>query len=230
MLGACLRAGLLSDKTVENGLLLIAAIHIIYMAAQKLGVVVSTNEYFAIVGSNDNPTVTALYFAGILPILISRARQAGWHWAYVVFIVFVIVGILVLRCRTAYIGLLVEVVVYIGMRYKGKMRILKMYPFRSCAILSVVTVILAVACTEMYHMKKDSADGRVLIWKLSAKMLIDKPQGYGYGMFEKNYNLRQAAHFSQGDSAVKLLLQLQPRPDDMQHCRQGGVQPAHCRW
>lgn len=199
--GSCLRTGLLSDKTIENGLLLIAAIHIMYMAAQRLGVAVSANEYFAIVGSNDNPTVTALYFAGILPVIISRARQANWHWAYVAFIVFVIAGILVLRCRTAYIGLFVEAAVCIGMRYKGKMRAVKTHPFRYSVILSVVTVMLAVACTGLYNMKKDSADGRLLIWKLSAKMLADRPQGYGYGMFEKYYNLRQAEYFSKDDTS-----------------------------
>lgn len=48
----------------------------------------------------------------------------------------------------------------------------------------------------LYKMKKDSADGRLLIWKLSATMIAEKPMGYGYGLFEKNYNLRQADYFA----------------------------------
>lgn len=28
--------------------------------------------------------------------------------------------------------------------------------------------------------------------KQSAQMIAEKPMGYGYGMFEENYNLRQA--------------------------------------
>lgn len=227
VLGACLRQGLLSSKNIENGLMLIAAIHIIYMAAQLLGVAVSSNEYFAIVGSNDNPTVTALYLVGILPSIISRARQHNWHWTYVVFILCVIVGILVLRCRTAYIGLLVETAVCIGLHYKGKMHTIKTHLFRNSVILSVVAVMLAVTCIGMYNMKKNSADGRILIWKLSAKMLADKPQGYGYGMFEKYYNLRQAEYFSKEEAGkmekVNADFVYMPYNDYLEHGIEGGI-------
>ncbi|MDY3876157.1 MAG: O-antigen ligase family protein [Prevotella sp.] len=201
VLGICLRASLLSNKVIENGLLLIAAIHIIYIAAQKLGVAISANKYFAIVGSNDNPTVTALYFVGILPILISRAKRTNWHWTYAIFTFFVIAGLLVLRCRTAYVGLFIEAAVYIGMCYKGKVHVIKTHPFRNSIILAVVMVMLSVTGTWLYNMKKDSADGRILIWKLSAGMLADRPQGYGYGLFEKYYNLRQAEYFSKNDAS-----------------------------
>ena len=36
----------------------------------------------------------------------------------------------------------------------------------------------------------------MLIWKLSTEMMAGKPSGYGYGLFEKNYNLRQADYFA----------------------------------
>lgn len=227
VLGACLRQGLLSNKNIENGLMLIAAIHIMYMAAQKLGVAVSTNEYFPIVGSNDNPNVTALYLVGILPIIISRARQHNWHWAYTVFAVFAIIGILVLRCRTAYIGLFVEAAVCIGLHYKGKVHTIKTRQFRNSVILSVVAVMLAVTCIGMYNMKKNSADGRILIWELSAKMLADRPQGYGYGMFEKYYNLRQAEYFSKEEACKMEKLNADfvymPYNDYLEHGIEGGI-------
>ena len=60
----------------------------------------------------------------------------------------------------------------------------------------VLLLFVSVAGTKMYGMKKDSADGRLLIWKLSAEMIVANPAGYGYGLFEKNYNLYQADHFS----------------------------------
>lgn len=72
-----LRNGLLSKRKIENGLIVIAAIHIVFLAAQKLGLATSANEYFSVVGSNDDPTVTALYFVGVLPMLISRTKQSG---------------------------------------------------------------------------------------------------------------------------------------------------------
>lgn len=100
---ACLRTGLLVKKNIENGLLVIAATHIVFLIAQKLGMVASANEYFLVIGSNDAPTATALYLVGVLPILVSRARQSVWHWTNVAFVFLVIVAILLLRCRTAYI-------------------------------------------------------------------------------------------------------------------------------
>ena len=47
----------------------------------------------------------------------------------------------------------------------------------------------------MYQMKRDSADGRLLVWKVSASMIAEHPMGCGYGLFPKHYNLRQAEYF-----------------------------------
>ena len=195
VLDAGQRTGLLAKKSMEDGLMLVAAIHIVFMAAQKLGMAESANVYFPVVGSNDNPTATALYFVGVMPILISRARQSGWHYTNVAFVFLVMVGILVLRCRTAYIGLCIEAAVYAAMCHRETLR--KVAGRHPLVVLAAAAVI-AVAGIRMYYMKKDSADGRLLIWKLSAEMMADKPLGYGYGLFEKNYNLRQAEYFSRG--------------------------------
>ena len=43
----------------------------------------------------------------------------------------------------------------------------------------------------------------MLIWKLSAGMVIEKPlTGYGYGRFEYDYNLNQANYFSEGNATA----------------------------
>jgi len=49
---------------------------------------------------------------------------------------------------------------------------------------------------KLYHFKKDSADGRLLIWTVSWKMIKEKPlTGFGTGGFQKNYLLRQGDYF-----------------------------------
>lgn len=195
VLDAGQRTGLLARKSMEDGLMLVAAIHIVFMAAQKLGMAESANVYFPVVGSNDNPTATALYFVGVMPILISRARQSGWHYTNVAFVFLVLMGILVLRCRTAYIGLCIEAAVYAVMCHRETLR---KVAGRHPLVILVAAAVITGAGFRMYSMKKDSADGRLLIWKISAGMIADRPQGYGYGLFEKSYNLRQAEYFSQG--------------------------------
>jgi len=48
----------------------------------------------------------------------------------------------------------------------------------------------------LYFIKKDSADGRLLIWKCTAHMISEKPiMGYGAGGFQREYMLYQASFF-----------------------------------
>ena len=49
----------------------------------------------------------------------------------------------------------------------------------------------------MYELKKESADGRILVWKVTAQVISEKPiLGYGYGMTQRAYNLAQAKYFN----------------------------------
>jgi hypothetical protein len=191
-----IKTALITRKCVGNGLIIIAIIHILYLLAQSLKIVTSENVYFPISGSNGNPTVTALYLVGILPILFSRMRDIQWRLWYMGLALLTIIGIYILHCRTAYIGLLVEVIVLIGMQYHKMLRSFLARPFWFCLITFMTAIIATIACVNLYNMKKDSADGRLLIWKLSADMIKERPLGHGYGLFEKHYNLRQAEYFS----------------------------------
>ena len=48
----------------------------------------------------------------------------------------------------------------------------------------------------LYFLKKDSADGRLLIWQCSGQMIADKPfLGHGAGGFQREYMLYQADYF-----------------------------------
>ena len=63
-------------------------------------------------------------------------------------------------------------------------------------------LILICLCTYLisglYSYKKDSADGRILIWKISLEMVKDKPiLGYGFDGFRKNYMNYQAAYLQE---------------------------------
>ena len=55
----------------------------------------------------------------------------------------------------------------------------------------------------LYKMKQDSSDGRLLVWKVSAGMLAEKPEGWGIGLYEKYYNLCQGEYFSAGKPSEK---------------------------
>ena len=78
----------------------------------------------------------------------------------------------------------------------------------------------------VYNMKRGSADGRRLVWKISAEMIASRPHGYGYGLFEKYYNLHQAEYFEQNNATETEIYHSDyismPYNDYLEHCVEGG--------
>ncbi len=198
-----LRIGLNSFRQIGNGLLLIACIHIIFVVGQKLGLTDPLSDYFQITGSNENPNITAMYMVGVLPLIYGRIYERRGPILYAVLGLVVIGLLLALRCRTAWIGFMVMVAVYGFMSERLRQRVIQLSIGRKITACIVVVCLITTGAVFAYKLKKDSADGRMLIWKLSAQMIYEHPQGYGYGLFERNYNLRQAKHFASGEQSLE---------------------------
>jgi tetratricopeptide (TPR) repeat protein len=47
----------------------------------------------------------------------------------------------------------------------------------------------------VYNLKKESADGRLFVWKVAIEKIHENPFGYGYGMVQGIYNKAQAREF-----------------------------------
>ncbi|MBR1449435.1 MAG: O-antigen ligase family protein [Prevotella sp.] len=202
VLGYLLRARLLTMTDVENILLVAAVIHLLYILGQLTGIVESGNKYFQLTGCNENPTVAALFLVGCIPMLIARLARRNRRMLYAVVLLCAVSGIILLRCRTAYIGLAIEVVILLMVRYRNSLQqIVRQKFYAGLAVVAAIVMVAAIG-HKLYDMKKDSADGRLLIWKLSAAMVAERPMGYGYGLFEKNYNLRQADYFANSESTA----------------------------
>jgi tetratricopeptide (TPR) repeat protein len=81
----------------------------------------------------------------------------------------------------------------------GKTRTLYRAHKRQCLILlSSLLVLAALGGAGMYHLKKDSADGRLLMWKISLQTFMRHPEGVGIGRFPGSYGHEQAAYFESG--------------------------------
>lgn len=209
----------------ENIIILTVLIHIIFVFMQWLGLIGSGNRYFNLTGSNENPTVTAIYIVGCIPVIVEKLYRGNNKKMYSFILLVCIVVIIALQCRTAYIGLSIELFVAIVMIINKRhyhIPQLYRYPFMLVMMLTVISI--GMRC---YDMKRGSADGRILIWNISAKMIIEKPQGYGYGLFEKYYNLRQAEYFANGNGTEKEKLLadyvFMPYNDFLEHGVEGGV-------
>jgi len=64
--------------------------------------------------------------------------------------------------------------------------------------LCIGVVLLACGTVGIYQLKKNSADGRALIWKTTLKMVPKHPMGVGLGHFSGAYGEEQAAYFASG--------------------------------
>jgi O-antigen ligase len=80
-----------------------------------------------------------------------------------------------------------KVIVYLK-RYRKKL-----YIFSFAAI-----VLLPVALTGLFLLKKDSASGRLFTWKIALQTIGEHPFGTGLGNFAGSYGDTQAAYFASG--------------------------------
>lgn len=68
--------------------------------------------------------------------------------------------------------------------------------------ISVLAIILLIiGFSGMYLMKKDSADGRTLMWKISLQTITKHPFGVGLGNFSGAYGDTQAEYFLSGKAS-----------------------------
>lgn len=190
-----LKTGLLTVRRLVDGILLMILIQLVFLLLQGSRLVESGNEAFLLTGSNDNPNVTAMLLALGIPFLYDRMKQPSHKRSlYAVMLILAVLFLILLRCRTAYLGLATIVAVHTlrGIRFSH------WSPRKWCLTGVLSCCVIACSAAAMYQMKPDSADGRLLIWKLSSGLLIGHPEGVGIGMFEHDYNLCQGEYFASG--------------------------------
>ncbi|GHT80081.1 hypothetical protein AGMMS50262_24160 [Bacteroidia bacterium] len=63
-------------------------------------------------------------------------------------------------------------------------------------LISILLVTGILFSAKIYYLKKDSADGRLLVWTVCLTMIKEKPlTGWGVNGFQKNYLLKQGEYF-----------------------------------
>ena len=90
------------------------------------------------------------------------------------------------------VGVLYFVISYFGLRS----RFLKLSLFKRGLFMMLTINLMCILLLGFYGLKKESADGRILIWKVSSDMIKDKPLfGHGANGFRANYMEYQAEYF-----------------------------------
>jgi O-antigen polymerase len=167
----------------------------------------SKNKLFAVSGSWVNPNITAMFIAMAFPAVVhfclkdnapGRKERSLANLFNILTLLAAIAALVLLKCRTAYLGVGVAAFIQCNYRYNWP-AILRKYSRTKIMIACMLLICLAAfAAVGLYRFKQDSADGRMFVWKLSLQMIAKKPvAGVGYGMYAHDYNLFQADYFSQ---------------------------------
>ena len=196
-----LHNGLIGQKWLERGVLLMAVVQIVYLTAQAIGIGPDYNTFFRLTGCGENPNVAAMLLVITLPLCYDRFRSGHCRYFYAVVLIVGAVFLVILRCRTAFIGLIVIALVRVAFSARARAWWRRLARVRQVALCVGAVVSVVALANVLYLSKRDSSDGRLLVWKVSAMMVTERPMGCGIGLFEHDYNLRQGEYFASGEGS-----------------------------
>ena len=181
---------------------------------QLYGLIESHHPQFKLVGTFYNPGPFSGYLAVILPlsvdfILLHRKTSLGGKQSclYYVAWIYCILAIMLLPAgmsRTAWVAALVSCG-WVYWQREIEYKVVKSYISRRRLKVAITAIIGLCLVTGLavgtYWWKKDSADGRLLLWKITGKVMVQHPwAGTGLGGFRSAYADTQMQYFSSGDA------------------------------
>lgn len=188
-----------SDKIMRT-YIAIGIVEILMAILQLFGILPSYSPYYKFTGSFRNPVVFAMMMATCLPIsvycLIKSAPTSKRKWLMIT--IGVSLFLLLSESRTGIISAFVSSFIIVFFEYPRfrQLVINRRRRFYLSGILVIVLVIL-------YFYKRNSADGRILMWIVSLRMIADKPlMGWGRYGFSSSYMQYQANYFSENPNSV----------------------------
>lgn len=113
------------------------------------------------------------------------------------------------RSRAAWLAVFVSSFYLLAAKYKLLSQITSYFNTRikQLSLISSLVIILTISGAYLYHMKKSSADGRLLIWKVTLSMNKDKPfVGYGFDQFKAHYMDYQSTYFEQNQDSEEAMV------------------------
>lgn len=177
----------------------------IYGILQRSEVCMAYNG-FKITGSFDNPAglASALAFSVPFGLYLLGGYGKAIRVATGLALMLIIAVVILSESRAGMLTMVVAV---------GAFTLYKI-PYKKVVAIVGALFLLFFLVVPLYQYKKDSADGRVLIWKCTLDMIQEKPLlGYGPGGFKANYMNYQARYFRENpDSKYSMLADDVKRP------------------
>ncbi len=164
-------------------------------------ITISSSKHFDVAGTFSSTNHFALCLGmGLVTLLLQLKKNMPHKLYYLVAVVFGVSGLLLIlhsTSRSALLGLLAVAVTYVLLKknlittFKALGKTLKL----SFVALSIV--IIGLGGYALFHLKKDSANGRLFAAKITLSETIKKPVfGHGLFNFEEGYNTAKSKYFT----------------------------------
>ena len=162
---------------------------------------------FAIKGSFDNPAGFAAALTCVFPFCFLLFSRKSKYLRYVAIAALVIMAAAVFLSgsRAGMVAVVAATAFWMIQRFKNS-KIQKSLRIQWATKLVIAVLFIALPVV-LYFFKKDSANGRLLIWRCTLDMVAERPViGHGHGAFQAKYMLYQAAYLNaHPDSQYALL-------------------------
>jgi tetratricopeptide (TPR) repeat protein len=161
---------------------------------QVYGYEPSNHSLYALTGSFYNPGPYSGFLAMCLPLALHEWLEGKGIWKHLALVALVLM-VLVLpsgMSRSAWLAAVIASCYVWGMHYRGRL-------YRYRRLFWIGGLLLIVSCIGAYYWKKDSADGRLLMWKVSVQAVMEHPwQGVGWEHVAGAYGDAQERYFASG--------------------------------
>ena len=170
------------------------AVEAVWGLLQVYGYEPSNHSLYALTGSFYNPGPYSGFLAMCVPVALHEWLEGKRIWKHVALVALVLMLVVLPSgmSRSAWVAALVASGYVLGMHYREKV-------CRYWKYFCVGSLLLAVLGVGAYHWKKDSADGRLLMWKVATQAVLDQPwQGVGWECVAGAYGDAQERYFASG--------------------------------
>lgn len=192
---------------IEASIIAVCTVEAAYSILQLYGLLPSFHSLFKLTGSFYNPGPLGGYIAMGLPIAVDMLlgisrRPLGTPTSKIIrCALYASLSIMAMALpstmsRTAWVAAAVSVTYVLCGR--GRIQPIISKTGIRPRILAMASAVLAVAAgILLWHIKRDSAMGRLLLWKISWRAIMDSPIS-GHDSFAEAYGLAQENYFAQG--------------------------------
>ena len=170
------------------------AVEAVWGLLQVYGYEPSNHLLYALTGSFYNPGPYSGFLAMCVPVALHEWLEGKRIWKHVSLVALVLMLVVLPSgmSRSAWLAALVASGYVLGMHYREKV-------CRYWKYFCVGGLLLVVLAVGAYHWKKDSADGRLLMWKVATQTVLDQPwQGVGWEYVAGAYGDAQERYFASG--------------------------------